>query len=227
MKKEKILVISPHTDDELFGCGGTLLKLKKDDSKQIKLAVMSCSERFLSHLGRNVTEEEQWEEFSECAEMISTEAPVKLDSSTRLEEIPSYKIVRWLDSLILDYKPTTIFIPEPSYHQEHQLVYKTAIAACRPTFGDRNIENILLYEIPTSTWGGPDSFFKPNIYVDITDHIDKKIEIFKKNYKVQYTEKKRNLLGEKGIKSHAMYRGIESSQEYSESFMLVKSTSYI
>ena len=223
---EKILVISPHTDDELFGCGGTLLKMKKK-GHDIKLAVMSCSDRYLSHLGRTVTEDEQWREFVKCAEHISTNKPEKFESTTRLEEVQDFKVVRWLDNLILDYKPSIVFIPEPSYHQEHQIVYRSSIAACRPTFGDRSIESVFLYEIPTSTWSGAQQVFKPNVYVDISDFIDEKLQIFKDVYKIQYTEQKRNLLGEKGIKSHAKYRGIEASQEYTESFMLIKTTSLL
>lgn len=221
--KNKILVISPHTDDELFGCGGTLLKIK--NNCDIKIAVMSCSDRYLSHLKRTVTEDEQWNEFVECARHLSTERPEKFESKKRLEEIQEYKIVRWLDKLILDYQPNTVFIPEPSYHQEHQLVYRSAIAACRPTFGNRSIENVFLYEIPTSTWSGAQQIFKPNVYVDISNQIENKLQIFKDVYKIQYTQEKRNLLGEKGIRSHAKYRGIEASQEYSESFMLIKTTS--
>lgn len=226
MRKRKILVISPHTDDELFGCGGTLLKLK-EEGHDIMIAVMSCSERYLSHLKRVVTESEQWDEFVCCSRQISTTDPRKFESTTRLEEVSDYKIVRWLDELILEYRPDTVFIPEPSYHQEHQQVYRTAIAACRPTFGDRSIESIFLYEIPTSTWSGAHQTFKPNVYVDITNYVDKKMQIFKDVYKIQYTEEKRNLLGEKGIKSHAKYRGIESSQEFSESFMLIKTTALL
>jgi LmbE family N-acetylglucosaminyl deacetylase len=222
----RILVISPHTDDELFGCGGTLLKLK-ERGDQIKLAVMSCTPRFLFHLNRVVSSEEQWAEFANSANILSTESPewYQTSENKRLEQEPTYEVIRWLDKLIMRFKPTTIFIPEPSYHQEHQIVYKTSIAACRPTYGDRAMQDVLLYEIPTSTWGGPDLIYKPNIYVDIAKQIDSKIDIFKNIYKVQHTEEKRNLLGEKGIRAHARYRGIESSQEYAESFMLIRSTS--
>lgn len=218
---KKILVISPHTDDELFGVGGTLLKYKSL-GYQIKLAVMSCSERYLHHLGRNITEEEQWGEFKNVARFISTDEPLKFETDgLRLEEIPQYKIVRWLDSLIRDFKPTTIFIPEPSYHQEHKDVYNACISAVRPT-GVGLINEIISYEIPTSTWADPSNKFQPNLYEDIEEYIDEKIKIFKENYILQYTSTKRDKLGELGIRAHANYRGFECGLKVAEAFNIIK-----
>jgi len=123
----KILVISPHTDDELFGVGGTLLKRKKNGDT-IKVVVMSCSDRFLHHLNRIITEEEQWAEFKKVANLISTEEKSKFETDRiRLEEIPQYKIVRWLDNLIRNYQTNINYIPESSYNQEHKDVYNACI----------------------------------------------------------------------------------------------------
>jgi LmbE family N-acetylglucosaminyl deacetylase len=217
----KVLVISPHTDDELFGVGGTLLKRKKNGDT-IKVVVMSCSDRFLHHLNRTITEEEQWMEFKKVAEFISTEEPSKFETNgTRLEEIPQYKIVRWLDDLIRTYQPNVIYIPEPSYHQEHKDVYNACISAVRPT-GVGLILEIISYEIPTSTWSDPSSKFQPNLYEDIEDTIEEKIKIFKDNYLLQYTTTKRDKLGEVGIRSHANYRGFECGLKVAEAFNIIK-----
>ena len=216
----KILLVSPHTDDELFGAGGTLLKLKKEGFR-IKLVVMSSSERFLFHYNKTITQEQQLSEFKKCSKYISTEEPVYFGTgNVRLEEVPMYKIVRYLDELLLSYNPDTILIPEPSYHQEHQMVYNACIAAVRPTNSNKNIKNVLSYEIATSTWSDPHRSFEPNIYVDITSTIKNKIDIFKKCYKLQYTEKARVALSKNGILSHARYRGTESGLQYAESFCL-------
>jgi LmbE family N-acetylglucosaminyl deacetylase len=217
----KILLISPHTDDELFGVGGTLLKRKKNGDT-IKMAVMSCSSRYLHHLGREITEEEQWNEFKKVASLISTEEPLKFETNgLRLEEIPQFKIIRWLDELIRDYKPTTIYIPEPSYHQEHKDVYNACISSVRPT-GIELINEIIAYEIPTSTWSDPSLRFQPNLYENIEETIEDKINIFKENYILQYTSTKRDKLAENGIRSHANYRGFECGLKVAEAFKIIR-----
>jgi LmbE family N-acetylglucosaminyl deacetylase len=219
---KKILIISPHTDDELFGVGGTLLKLKKE-GHQIKICLMSCSDRYLRHLNRIVTEEEQWSEFIKVCKYISTEEPIKFNTNGfRLEEIHQYKIVKWLDNVIEDYQPDIIYTCEPSYHQEHKDVFNATMAACRPTYGKKIVEEILLYESPTSTWSNPNDKFIPNIYVDIEPYLEEKIKIFKEFYKIQHTDKDRKNLSEEGLIKHAIYRGYESGLKIAESFKTIK-----
>ena len=219
---KKILVISPHTDDELFGLGGTLIKLKESGHK-IKWVILSCSDRYLKHLDRVVTEEEQWNEFFECSKHISTEVPEKFNTNnTRLEEVPKYKIIKFLDSVIDNFSPTTIFTCEPSYHQEHVITYECSISACRPTSSKKIISDVILYESPTSSWSDTDRRFIPNMYSDITNYLDKKIKVFKDCYKLQYTETNREKLSETGIISHNKYRGFECGVEYAESFRIIK-----
>lgn len=219
---KKILVITPHTDDELFGVGGTLLKLKKEGHK-IMVCLMSCSDRYLHHLNRTVTEDEQWSEFVNVCERISTESPIKFSvDNLRLEEIPQYKIVRWLDKVITNYQPNIIYTCEPSYHQEHKDVFKATISACRPTFGKNMIDEILLYESPTSTWSGSENKFMPNIYVNIEPYMDEKLTVFKECYKLQYTDKERLNLSKEGLIRHANYRGYESGLKMAESFKSIR-----
>ena len=220
--KSKILLVSPHTDDELFGAGATLLKLK-EQGHSIKLVVMSCTDRWLNHLGRNITSEEHWLEFSNCASKLSTEQPLMYDTgNVRLEQTPIYKGISWLDGVINDYKPDVVFIPESGYHQEHKIVHNICISCLRPTFNKKHIKQMLAYEIPTSTWNGLERTFSPNVYSCIDNKLEEKIKVFESCYKLQYTESARVLLGETGIRAHAKYRGFESGYDNAEAFMLIK-----
>ena len=219
---KKILVITPHTDDELFGVGGTLLRLKKE-GYQIKICLMSCSDRYMRHLDKIVTEKEQWSEFVNVCKEISTEDPIKFDTNnTRLEEIPQHKMVRWLDGIIENYQPNVIYTCEPSYHQEHKDVFRATMSACRLTFGKGLLDEVLLYESPTSTWSDNENKFTPNIYVNIEPYINEKIRIFRDCYKLQHTTKERLNLSEEGIIKHAIYRGYESGLKMAESFKSVR-----
>lgn len=221
MIPSNILVISPHTDDEILGLGGTLLK-RKINGDRIRLAVMSCSDRYLHHLGRVITHDEQLNEFRKSSLHLSTEDPINFDTDgKRLEEIPKYKIVSWLDETIRSLRPDTIYIPEPSYHQEHQDVYNACISALRPT-ERTSVNEIIAYEITTSTWSDPDKKFLPNLYEDISGTIDEKIRIFKENYPLQYTQDQREKLGEAGITNHARYRGFECGLDFAEAFRTIR-----
>ena len=224
--KKRVLLVSPHTDDELFGAGGTLLKMK-ELGYSIQVVVMSCTDRYLNHLSRTITAQEQWNEFSQSVNILATEPPLMYNTDNiRLEEIPLYKSIRWLDTVVNDFRPDTVFIPEASYHQEHKLVNDICIASLRPTYGKKAISMMLAYEIPTSTWNGSARSFSPNIYSCIDTELEKKVEVFEKCYKLQYTESSRVLLGENGIRAHAKYRGFESGHSSAEAFMLIKYTDF-
>ena len=51
MTKKKVLVIAAHPDDELVGCGGTLLKLKK---KKFDLNIVFVADGVLGKLKKNL-----------------------------------------------------------------------------------------------------------------------------------------------------------------------------
>ena len=81
----------------------------------------------------------------------------------------------------------------------------------------------MIYEVPSTTEQSPplhENAFLPNHYVNITKHIDKKIEAFK-----YYETEKRDYphpRSEKALRVLAQKRGIEIGFEYAEAFMLLR-----
>ena len=198
MLNERIIVVSPHADDELFGCGGTLLKYKERGAK-IKCVLVTCSDLYMHHLGRVVKGSEREYEFAKVCEHISTEPfdNYKFNDAV-LDTVPIMEIVKRLEETIRKFKPTIVFLPEPSYHQDHQVVHRAMISALRPT-GYWQPSSIYLYEVPTSVWHGADKQFSPNVYVDIGDLIHEKCRLLKECYPSQYSDD-RGLLAEKGMR---------------------------
>lgn len=217
----RVLLVSPHADDELFGAGGTLLKLKADGC-EIKLVLVACSDVHMRHENRVVEATERWDEFTAAAEALSTEEPACYwMPDSRLDSQPQADLVTRLDDELESFRPDLMFMPEPSYHQDHRYVSRACVASLRPT-GKWSPAKVLAYEVPTSTWTGTGDRFEPNVFVDINGLIESKVALLRDVYVSQHTQFGRGRLAEEGMVAHARYRGIEAGCEYAEAFLLIR-----
>ena len=217
----RILLISPHADDELIGAGGSLLRWKAEGC-EILLVLVASSDIGHRHLTAETPKSVRENEFRRASEILSTEAPRLLGmTDSKLDCAPLQTLVAELDAVLESWRPDTILYPEPSYHQDHQFVNRACTAALRPTKTCLP-RKILTYEIPTSTWVGSGPMFKPNFYVDISNELDTKLKVFGEVYKSQFTETERCKLAAKGIRDHAVYRGMECGLQAAEAFRLLQ-----
>ena len=218
---DRILVIAPHADDELIGMGGSLLKWKSEGAK-IHIVLVACSDVKMVHTGSVVSGDTRASEFKEVCEQISNTTPKILDfKDSFLDTYPISEIVTKLDKIIVEFRPTVVVYPEPSYHQDHQVVNRACTASLRPTKVFRP-DLIMAYEIPTSTWAGSGTPFTPNLFIDITEHMEEKISLFEELYKSQFTVAERQKLASNGIVDHASYRGMECGHKYAEAFRILQ-----
>ena len=135
----------------------------------------------------------------------------QLDSESLL------KIVKKIEEVIKKFKPNIVFTHyENCLNIDHQIAYKATITACRPLKKYHFIEQIISYEVPSSTeWMISNKFiFKPNIYLNISKQIDDKIK-YLKFYKSEL-KKYPHSRSIKGIKTVASFRGIASGCKYAE-----------
>src|SRR3989338_7174683 len=97
LKKQRLLVISPHADDEAYGCAGTIAKIK-DLGGEVFIMVMSIGD--LKHYDKTdtvVKKETRKSEFIKTAEFLKvdgydivyeeTEKHLRLDNMPRRELI--------------------------------------------------------------------------------------------------------------------------------------------
>jgi N-acetylglucosamine malate deacetylase 1 len=217
---KKILVVSPHADDELIGLGGSLLKWKLEGHR-IKLVLVACSDIYMRHLDTHVSSEIREQEFNKSSDVLATEPYTVLGlTDSRLDCEPIAELVRALDNELLEFKPDVYIYPEPSYHQDHQAVNKACTASLRPTTHIRPT-TVMTYEIPTSTWVGSGQPFIPNLYIDISDTVQQKLDHFETIYTSQFTSSERGKLARDGILTHAQCRGFEASLKFAEAFKLL------
>jgi|TARA_Y100000294_G_scaffold111534_1_gene103415 LmbE family N-acetylglucosaminyl deacetylase len=216
---KKILIVAPHPDDETLGCGGSILKFKKNGYKVFWLIVTSSSKKsgfqkkFIESRKKEINKVSKFYKFDE---VISLNFP-----SLLLDDLPFLKIVTRFNNVIKRLKPSIIFTPFISdVHLDHFYCTK-AVMACTKSFRNNNIKEIVMYETVSET-----NFnflnkeqFNPNLFIDITSFLNGKItalEIYKSEIaKHPFPRNKKN------IQTLATLRGSQSGYHYAEAFQSV------
>lgn len=214
----KILIIAPHPDDEVLGCGGTIAKYgKKGDEVHLcivtKAYTPDWSEEFLK---------KREEEIAQVVKLLGIKKTYFLDFPTvRLDTIPQQELMRSILKIIETVKPNTVYVPhwgDPVV--DHRLVFEAASVATRPRPGS-TVKKLLSYEILSETeWGKGFKEFIPDIYEDITLEIKVKMEAMKA-YRSELKEfpHPRSL---EAIETLAKKRGSEAGLKFAEAFMLIR-----
>ena len=216
---KKILVIAPHADDEVLGCGGYLLHqrsltLPNHQRANIKIVVgtiggMDSRQDYGTRLA----------EFNLVCHKLEAEGEMlfpKMDAM--LDTVPSREIISSLDSQIDTFRPDEIFINYRSTHQDHIKMYDCAMASIRLREGYFP-KMVALYEYPFVT-DGMDLIKGGKMYCNITDVIDEKVALF--NLYASQIRQTPSPLNEQGIKKLASIRGMECGMEYAEKYYIQK-----
>lgn len=213
MEKKKILVIAPHADDEVLGCGGYLLHQARLGA-EIKVVVGT-----IGGSDRRQNFQIRLNEFEEvCSEIGCNGKFLFADKDAVLDTLPSLTVTSMIDKEIDAMRPDEIFINYRSRHQDHIKMYDCAMASIRLREGYMP-KLIALYEYPFVT-DGLDIVRGGKVYHDISDDIDAKVRLFSL-YKSQVKESP-SPLNENGIKSLAAIRGLECGMAYAEMFYVQK-----
>jgi LmbE family N-acetylglucosaminyl deacetylase len=84
-----------------------------------------------------------------------------------------------LEKLYKQVKPDVVYVNHRGdNNQDHQAVFKAAMIVCRP-YGGGDLKGLYSYEVPSSTDQSaplPEVAFVPSRYVDISEHLDTKLE---------------------------------------------------
>ena len=219
MSKKNILIVAPHADDETLGCGGTILNHKKKGDK-----VYCCIVTSMKHVKQY--SEKQYltrdAEIRKVKKLYNLDQLIELDlPATTIDTIPLDEIIKKLDNIINKIKPNQIYIPfHEDAHTDHQILAKISSVFAK-WFRYPFIKKVLCYEILSETNFNfnSDNAFKPNVFIDISKFLDKKISIMKV-YKseIQSHPFPRS---KDSIKSLAILRGSQCGFKYAEGFKLI------
>ncbi len=207
----KILAIGAHLDDIELACGGTLAKAV-DAGHQVKVIIMSKS-GYTNFDGKQMREDSiAVQEGTNALKTIGLTDIEILDFPTK--DIPyNSEVIESIDIRMSAFDPDVIFTHHPfDTHQAHVGVSKSTISAARR-------KNTVFFFEPITPSGRSYVAFKPQMYVDITSTIDKKIASLKE-HKTEYKK-----FGEEwitGVTCRAGFRGYEMGTEYAEAFEILR-----
>ncbi len=221
---DRILVIAPHADDEILGCGGVIKKLI-NESKDVYVLIVTNAhigdpEKFSQEKIDNVRNEAlAAHRFLGVKKTFFMNFP-----APRLDTYPSYKIASAFAELFQQYAFDTVFIPHRGdIHKDHKIVFESALVAGRP-IENSVVKRIYSYETLSETeWAAPyacDSFI-PNVFVMLSE-----AEFLAKCEALKFFESQLRFFpmsrSVEAVEALAKYRGATISCPRAEAFMLIR-----
>jgi len=174
---EKVLVIAPHPDDEIIGCGATMAKhIAKGNEVYVVIstqASLGAPELFTLEGTKRCRQEAL-----SAHQYLGVKQTFFLDfPAPALNAYPEYKISNSFVEIFKNLNPTVLYIPHHGdLHQDHKAIYRAALVAARP-MGNNRIHSIYCYETLSETEWAPlqEKAFVPNCFVNVTETFGRKI----------------------------------------------------
>lgn len=155
----KVLVFSPHPDDETLGCGGTLARLAQMCPVKVALVTDGSGAGGLPAGAGTVRQTE----FVKALKVLGVKDSIQLNQPDGHFD-GSAELAVVVKKLLEDYQPDWVFLPSPlDYHRDHVRIAAFLEPLCRNA---ASVKQLLFYEI----WAPVPATH----IVDVTDQADTK-----------------------------------------------------
>ena len=215
----KIVVVSPHPDDESLGAGGLIAKHKKAGDQVFWINIT------------DVEEKEGWDKAFIEKRKIQIEQVCRFYNFDRfynlkfqpafLENTDKGKIIDAFSKCICEIEPDWVILPNPvDAHSDHRITYEVGMS-CTKSFRYPSVKKIMTMEIISETdYSKTGEAFSPNYFIDITDEMENKLNALSiYDTELGVVPFPRNL---EAIKALALLRGGQAGCQYAEAFKIIK-----
>ncbi|MEM9543292.1 MAG: PIG-L family deacetylase [Cyanobacteria bacterium P01_E01_bin.42] len=177
-----VLVIAAHPDDEVLGCGGTIIKHSQqgDVVRVLILAEGATSRDWTRNRETRQTDLSALAKAAHQASEILEVDSVKLLQfpDNRMDTCDLLDIVKVIEAHIQEYLPERIYTHHlGDLNIDHRRISEAVITAARP-IPEHPTKSILFFEVPSSTeWQVATASlnFNPNWFVDISNTLNVKL----------------------------------------------------
>jgi LmbE family N-acetylglucosaminyl deacetylase len=220
--KKKILILSPHADDEILGCGGFISKYSKQNY-HINVLILTNANKGAPEIYSHEEIKQIRNEAKIANNFIGTKKLSFEDlPALNLNNYPIYKISNIISKYILDINPEIVLIPSANdINDDHKIIFKAAKVSMRVN-KKSNLKKILSYEVLSETeWNEDEKSFNPNYFVRLDkSDINNKVKAFLK-YRSQ-AKKFPHPRSKEAIVNLSKVRGSQVFMKYAEAFKVEK-----
>ena len=221
----RILVVAAHPDDELLGVGGTVRRLA-DEGNEVYALIMAEGITSRSDK-REEADKDELKALKEDAQSAAKVVGFKEINflgcpDNRMDSMDLLDVIKKLTVYIEKYSPDIIF----THHHgdlniDHRITNEAVLTCTRPMMGEK-VKKIYAFETPSTTeWNYNYSEpFTPNVYYDITQTVDAKIQGMD-CYKSERRDYPHPRSGE-ALEALAKVRGSQCGFEKAEAFILLR-----
>ena len=218
----KVMAIAVHPDDETLGCGGALLKHAKEGASLHWLLITSMHADDFSP--EEIEVQEKQVKAVRQAYPFATFHWLRIPT-TRVEMVSLNEMITKMQQSVVEVRPDIIYVPHSGdSHSDHRVVFDAALGVFKSFYMlMHGARRVLSCEVISETDAAAPHArmpFVPNVFVDISDTIERKLEIFS----LYKTEIHPNFgpRALSSIRAQARTRGATIGVEYAESFMLAR-----
>tara|TARA_B100000676_G_scaffold261815_1_gene272444 strand:- start:79 stop:789 length:711 start_codon:yes stop_codon:yes gene_type:complete len=231
----KILIFAAHPDDEVLGMGGTMKKLSKsgNDLKIIFMSTGILSRRNIESQRFSQVFTDEWMEKNEkkikslrhdakkSGKILGVDKIEFMDfPDNEMDVISTLVVAKNIENSIKEFKPNIVYTtPQDDVNVDHKKVFEATLVATRPKKNSLP-EQVISYEIPSSSeWFFPKQF-SPNIFENIEKEFPSKIRAIKcyKNELMEYPHPRST----EALEMIAKRWGTVAGFNFAEAFSLVR-----
>lgn len=205
MNFKNILIVAPHADDEILGCGGIISKYSNSTIHVIVVA------------NRYHTDIENRNDYARLEKKFNIKYYNLNYIDEHLDTVSISKLIKKLEERYLAILPDIVLIPfDGDINNDHKVVHNACTIAFRKIQSNQPRE-LLCYEIPSSTTQGTKPFF-PNTYIQLSiEDVSNKWNML--SYYNSEIRDYPNPRSELGLVTYARFRGMECNSEYAEAYI--------
>ncbi len=217
---KRILILTPHADDETLGCGGMIVK-SIQQGNDVKVLLLSDNSESIKHEDTGYIIQTRSHEFNNAMKKLGVVDFSELKLAPA-DFIKSKFLINQLCGIIKDFNPDAILLPSPAdNHEEHRILNEIFFHTISKLIKDKrsasiSIISILFYEVWTAIY--------PNLILDITDVLERKENAIK-----CYTSQLQNIDYLSAFKGLNQYRSIThlKGEGFCEAFFRLSIDDYL